>query len=637
MHQYFIDGKVPSGLIAHPGGEHIVFPLGCIIVIQELGSGKQNFLHGHSNSVSCLCCSRSGYLLASGQLTRMGFKADIILWKFSEQKIHFRLSLHKVKVQSIAFSPNELYLVSLGGQDDGSVVVWDVEHGEAVCGCEASACIAGQALTLCYSNHNDDTFIVGGMSGNLCVWELDRNNRKIHPTNCKLGQLKRSICCLEVEKTDEYFYCGTSSGDVLCVNLKTHHLISCNPSKKKFSQGVTALQLLPDGELCIGAGDGTLVVCHPLKMKRQHLCRTIMMEGSVQSVVMCNKGKRLMVGTAAGYMYQVELPNLEFKLFSSCHGNPVNDIAFPGATRELFGTCSLGSVRVWYLASGREVLRITIPNMTCHALTFAPDGHFIATAWDDGKIRLFLPESGRLSLVVHDAHGMGVTAIAITADCQRIVSGGGEGQVRVWTLLRNQATLAHAMKQHKSTVSSIRLAASKNEGVSASTDGSCIIWDLEILGICEIVFHQFSCSVAFHHPSGSDLERYVCKQMVMSNTLFKCVCYNREEFHIITSGTDRKIGFWEVHDGSLIRELKASDNGVINGMAMNPSGSHFATGGDDRIIRVWAYNEGKVTHIGEGHGGAVAQVCISPDGEHLISVSTDGAIFHWRFPFPGMG
>ena len=55
----------------------------------------------------------------------------------------------------------------------------------------------------------------------------------------------------------------------------------------------------------------------------------------------------------------------------------------------------------------------------------------ILIAWDDGKIRLFLPESGRLSLVVHDAHGMGVTAIAITADCQRIISGGGEGQVPV--------------------------------------------------------------------------------------------------------------------------------------------------------------------------------------------------------------
>uniref|UniRef100_UPI00358ECF07 cilia- and flagella-associated protein 52 n=1 Tax=Myxine glutinosa TaxID=7769 RepID=UPI00358ECF07 len=601
------NGNVPSGLIAHPGGEHIVFPLGCSIVIQELGSGKQNFLHGHSNSVSCLCCSRSGHLLASGQLTRMGFKADIILWKFAERKLHFRVSLHTVKVQCIAISPNDLYLASIGGQDDDRVVVWDVEQGEALCGSEASTGIAGYALTLCYSNHNDNSFIVGGMSGNLCVWELDRNNRKIHPTNCQVGQLKRSVCCLEVEKSDEFFFCGTSSGDVLCVNLKTHRLISCNPSTNKFSQGVTALHLLPDGQLCIGAGDGTLAVCHPVKMKHQ---QRIMMEGSVQSVVMCNEGKRLMVGTAAGYVYQVELPNLEFKLFSSCHGQPVNDIAFPRASGELFGTCSLGSVRVWYLPSGRELLRITIPNLTCHALVFSPDGHFIATAWDDGKIRLFLPESGRLSLVVHDAHSMGVTAIAITADCRRIVSGGGEGQVRVWTLLHNQANLAHAMKQHKSTVSSIRLAACKNECVSASTDGSCIIWDLE---------------------------RYVRKQIVMSNTMFKCVCYNHEEFHIVTSGADRKIGFWQVHDGSLIRELKASDDGIINGMDINPSGSHFVTGGEDHIVRVWAYDEGKMTHIGEGHGGAVAQVCISPDGKHLISVSADGAIFHWRFPFPGTG
>lgn len=50
-------------------------------------------------------------------------------------------------------------------------------------------------------------------------------------------------------------------------------------------------------------------------------------------------------------------------------------------------------------------------------------------AWNDGKIRVFAPESGRLLLIIHNTHRMGVTAIAGTRDCKRIVSGGGEGQV----------------------------------------------------------------------------------------------------------------------------------------------------------------------------------------------------------------
>jgi len=63
----------------------------------------------------------------------MGFKADIIVWDFVERKLLYRLTLHKVKVEALAFSPNELYLVSLGGQDDGSVVVWNLQTSDAVC------------------------------------------------------------------------------------------------------------------------------------------------------------------------------------------------------------------------------------------------------------------------------------------------------------------------------------------------------------------------------------------------------------------------------------------------------------------------------------------------------------------------
>ena len=55
----------------------------CIYVtihnLQELGSKKQHFLEGHSNMVSCLACSPSGSLLASGQITHMGFKVIFIL------------------------------------------------------------------------------------------------------------------------------------------------------------------------------------------------------------------------------------------------------------------------------------------------------------------------------------------------------------------------------------------------------------------------------------------------------------------------------------------------------------------------------------------------------------------------------
>lgn len=48
----------------------------------------------------------------------------MIIWDFSqkdnpEKRMHARLTLHKTKVQALAFSPNDKFLVTLGGEDDG--------------------------------------------------------------------------------------------------------------------------------------------------------------------------------------------------------------------------------------------------------------------------------------------------------------------------------------------------------------------------------------------------------------------------------------------------------------------------------------------------------------------------------------
>ena len=70
-----------------------------------------------------------------------------------------------------------------------------------------------------------------------------------------------------------------------------------------------------------------------------------------------------------------------------------------------------------------------MPNKTCTSIAFSRDGTSILSGWDDGKIRAFYPESGKLIFAINDAHNRGVTSIAVTSDCKRIISGGGEGMV----------------------------------------------------------------------------------------------------------------------------------------------------------------------------------------------------------------
>ena len=63
---------------------------------------------------------------------------------------------------------------------------------------------------------------------------------------------------------DKTFYCGTTTGDVLAINMNftdnTHNFKCLGPEKNKFSLGVTAVAVLKNNEIIIGTGDGTTAV-----------------------------------------------------------------------------------------------------------------------------------------------------------------------------------------------------------------------------------------------------------------------------------------------------------------------------------------------------------------------------------------
>lgn len=306
-------------------------------------------------------------------------------------------------------------------------------------------------------------------------------------------------------------------------------------------------------------------------------------------------------------MYRFSYEDFKAELISTSHNSAVKDVAFCFGTSELFATCSEEDIRLWHIDKPKELLRITVPNMTCNSLDFMVDGHSIISGWNDDKIRVFAPESGRLLLIIHNTHRKGVTAITGTRDCKRIISGGGEGQVRVWELQPRGHRLLETMKEHKATVTCIKIKSDDKECVTASTDGTCVIWDIV---------------------------RFVGLQTVIDSTLFRTVCYHPEEYQIITSGTNRKVTYWDVYDGSTIRELEGSQSGAINGMHISQDGKHFVTGGDDKLVKVWDYMEGAVTHIGIAHGGSITSIKICSNNRCLVSTSADGAVLRWRFPHP---
>ncbi|KAM4751203.1 cilia- and flagella-associated protein 52-like isoform 2-T2 [Anableps anableps] len=593
------NGQVPFGLRLHPDREHLIYPLGSLIILKRIEDGKLEFLHGHSNNISCISVSKCGSYIASGQVSFMGFKAAVIIWNYAERTIHAQVEFHNAKVEAVAFSPSEKYLVSLGGRDDGWIVVWNIETKQPICRSMASS--HGYCLTVEYSK-TDDTIFASAGSETLRVWEF--TNANIFPTDCWTNFMKRKVKCIEISEDNQYMFCGTTSGDIMKIDLRRKLLNSCSPVKAKYSHGINVLKLLECGDLLVGCGAGILALCCKNNFKS---VRQVQLENGVTSIAISEEGELCYVGTEAAQMYRFNFEDFKAELLSTGHRSAVKDIAISHSTPKLFATCAGDEVRLWVIGKAKEQLRVTVPNVICNSLDFMIDGCSIISAWNDGNIRVFGPK-GQLLLVINNAHSLGVTAIACTRDGKMIVSGGEEGKVQVWELLPRSHRLLEIMAGHGAAVSCVRIKSDDKECVTASSDGFCIIWDLV---------------------------QFKALRKLRGDGLFQTVCYHPEGYQIITCGTDRKVSYWDLSDGSSIREREGSQSGFINSIDITQEGSLFVTGGDDKQVKVWDYMYGNITHTGMPLGASVTCTKICTFNCMLISTSADGGIWLWKFPhFP---
>jgi len=471
---------------------------------------------------------------------------------------------------------------------------------------------------------------------NFRVWQFEREQRKIRPTDCKLGQMKRVFNCLVITDDDSTIFGGTQSGDILQISLQ-HQLFQAqgpNHCKKPFSMGVQAIALSKDQKQIIaGAGNGVVAL---LNRENLNIVRTLKFEKeteseqkqqgqggglmakkgsslkpSITSIALNRAGDHFFVGTNKSTMYLVAVDDFDYELRLSAHYKRINDVVFPHRYSSLFVTAGVNDIRVWNVKTRKELLRINVPNLECLCVIMARDGKSIVSGWNDGKVRAFYPETGRMMYTVHDCHSKGVTAIALSADGTRLVTGGNDALVRIWSLHRDPDTdkvtskMMASLREHQGPISSTAVNGDDTEFVTASHDGSCVVWDLV---------------------------KCLRVNALFSSTQFSAVVYHPDESQLITTGTDRQISYWDATDLSQIRIVNGSDHGALNKLSINKEGTRFVSCSEDRVVKLWHYDEGQVHAHGLAHSGNVTAVQVSPDNQRIVSVGDEGAICIWKMP-----
>ena len=581
-----------------------------------------------------MAMSKDGRFLATGHETQGMTKVEAIIWDLSgaidrclnvsshsSSKGDFllhRLFQHHGKVKALDFSCDSQFLLTLGGQDDNDLVVWNVETGTGLCGSPAandtSHCVK-------WLNKRNDRFVTCG-NCHFRVWQLCPSTPKLHAVDAGMGSIRRVMQCLSISDNDEYGFAGSKTGEVLKFRIDRDDIKpfdepdDLRPSlqgynQERFSKGVKSVVCIinpntGNTNIIAGAGDGVVQLLNPsLQFIRSHKTS---LDGGITSLSLDPSSKTFLVGTEFSQRYSIDISTFTPQLRGTCHYAEIFDLKFPRNCSELFVTASVQDIRVWNIRERHELLRINVPNVTCHAIDITNSGSNIVSAWSDGKIRSFLPESGKVKFVIPDAHPDAVTALTICNEddlCSdwRLVSGGKDGGIRVWLITKSHQRMLHFMKEHRGTINSIVCSKDGSHIISASSDGSCIVWDLE---------------------------KGIRVHALLEQTVFKDVLFHPDESQYLTCHSNYKISYWDAYDGSAIRIVEGGA-AEMTCLDIDYEGDIFVSGSADKTVRVWNYDDGITIAAGHAHSGKVNRVAISPNQEKIVSVGDEGGIFIWDF------
>ena len=203
-------------------------------------------------------------------------------------------------------------------------------------------------------------------------------------------------------------------------------------------------------------------------------------------------------------------------------------------------------------------------------------------------------------------HDGWVRAVAVSADGQLAVSGGGDGTVRVWDLAAGTQRGA-PLTGHKGPVFAVALSADGQLAVSGGDDGTVRVWDL-----------------AAGTQRGAPLTGH-------DDSVF-AVALSADGQFAVSGGRDGTVRVWDLAAGTQRDAPLTGHNGWVRAVALSADGQFAVSGGDDGTVRVWDLAAGTQCDAPlTGHDGRVLAVAFSVDGQLAISADRDddGTVRVW--------
>ncbi|MCB9548485.1 MAG: protein kinase [Myxococcales bacterium] len=255
-----------------------------------------------------------------------------------------------------------------------------------------------------------------------------------------------------------------------------------------------------------------------------------------------------------------------------------------------------GFVRVWDLEVGGEPMQLP-GSWRLGVGSFDASGRWLVLVSADSKATLWNLQTE----VAHPLVGHSGIVASARFSGGRLVTGGGDGEVRLWTL---EGLDGELVGRHRRAIWAATLDPAGDHLATAGMDGVAWIWPLRGGAPVALIGHE---------------------KPVFS------VHYSRNGARLATGSGDETARVW-TSAGAPVATLPGHE-GWAYGLDFSPDGRWLATGSRTGVIRLWPAAGGAGRILGD-HGGPdrprrVHTVAFSPDGAWLASAAKSGEVRLW--------